>query len=74
MEVQFCVSESDYVAAQCAWILHRPLLIIRGYWYSLLILCMTTVGAVVKPEKWKIDSLFLSVAIVAAMPSLIMLR
>lgn len=62
------------MAAQCAWTLHRPLLIIRGYWYSLLILCMATVGIVVKPERWKIDILFMSVAIAAAMPSLIILR
>lgn len=59
MDLQFRWSESDYLAAQYAWILHRPWLIIRGYWYSLLIFCMVTVGIVVKPAKWKIDILFM---------------
>jgi hypothetical protein len=36
VKIQFHYLESDYVAAQYAWILHRPWKIIRGYWYLLL--------------------------------------
>ena len=36
LEIQSHYFESDYVAAQYAWILHRPWKTIRGYSYSLL--------------------------------------
>jgi hypothetical protein len=74
MEIQFCYTESDYVAAQTAWILHRPWKIIRGYWYSLLILCMLTVGLVVNPQRWKLDLFFAAIAVAVALPNLLIMR
>jgi hypothetical protein len=74
MEIQFRCTESDYVAAQNAWILHRPLKIVRGYWYSLLIICMVIVGLIMNPQKWRLD-LFLGVmAVAVAVPSLLLMR
>jgi hypothetical protein len=74
MEIQFCYTESDYVAAQNAWILHRPWKIIRGYWFSLLILCMVTVGVIVNPQRWELDLLYGLLAVAVAIPSLLIMR
>jgi len=73
MEIQFCYTESDYVAAQNAWILHRPWKILRGYWFSLLLLGMVTFAVLVNPQKWKLDLLYGVMAVVVAIPSLLIM-
>ena len=74
MEIQFRYTESDYVAVQYAWILHRPWKIIRGYWYSLLILCMVTVGVIVNPQRWQVGLAYGLVAVAVAIPGLLTMR
>jgi YcxB-like protein len=68
MDLQFRWTESDYIAAQCAWILQRPWKIIGGYWYSLTIICIVVIALVVKPQNWRVSLIYLSVAVAAAIP------
>jgi hypothetical protein len=61
------------MAARVAWHLHRPWMIVRGYWYSLLILCMAAGGLIIKPENWMTDLILALAAVLAATPSLLMM-
>ncbi len=73
MGIQFQWTASDDMAARVAWLLHRPWAIVRGYWYSLLILSMAAVGLIIKPQNWKTDVIFGLAAVVAAAPSLLLM-
>jgi hypothetical protein len=71
MEIHFCHVESDYIAAQTAWTLHRPWKIIRGYWYSLIVLGIVIFGVIVNPNGWRLELLVGVGVIVATTPSLL---
>lgn len=73
MGIQFRWAESDDMAARAAWLLHRPWKIVRGYWYSSLILCMSAVGLIIKPQNWRTDLILGLAALAAASPSLLMM-
>lgn len=75
MGIQFRLTESDYVAARWAWLLHRPWKIILGYWYSLVLLCIVIVTSALHPEKWGLALLIaLVVVVLSASPSLLIMR
>lgn len=75
MGIQFRLTESDDAAARWAWLLHRPLKLIIGYWYSLVLLCIVIATVAFHPEKWGAALLIaFFVVVLSAGPNLLIMR
>jgi len=71
MNVQFRWTESDYIAAQLAWLYRRPWKILFGFWYSITLLCIVAAALVMKPQNWRNELLGVLLAVGIATPGII---
>jgi hypothetical protein len=71
MDVQFRWTESDYFAAQLAWMYRRPWRILFGFKYSILLLFIVAAALVMKPENWRNELIGIMLAAVIATPEIL---
>ena len=71
MTIQFRWTESDYFAAQLAWLYRRPWEIVVQFKYAIGWVCIIAAALIMKPQEWRNELLGLILAVLLAMPETI---